>query len=191
MTVETKVGAKVRTLRESRGLTLEQLADQCECHASLLEKIEAGDLLPSLTPLMNIARALGIRLGTLLDDEPQNGPVVVRGDHLPRVIRFSGKDPEATSSNLDFHTLAGGKQDRHMEPFVIDVQPRAGAMPPLSSHEGEEFIYVLTGDIEINYGQMTYTLAAGDSVYYDSIVPHDVHAKGGAARILAVVYAPY
>ncbi len=153
MTIETRVGEKIRTLRESRGLSLEQLAGQCECHLGLLEQIEAGALLPSLTPLMNIARALGIRLGTLLDDEPHNGPVVVRGGQLPQVLRFSGKDPEAVRSNLDFHTLAGGKQDRHMEPFVIDVQPREGATPPLSSHEGEEFIYVLAGTIEIGYGQ--------------------------------------
>jgi quercetin dioxygenase-like cupin family protein len=78
-----------------------------------------------------------------------------------------------------------------MEPFLIDVQPRNGEHPPLSSHEGEEFIYVLEGRIEINYGKTDYTLEAGDSIYYDSIVPHDVHALGGNARILAVVYTPF
>jgi len=191
MTVEHKVGAKVRQLREQRELSCAELAAQSECHVTLIEQIEAGDLVPSLTPLMNIARALGVRLGTLLDDESHEGPVMVKGNDLPKVVRFSGKDPEATKSNLDFYTLGAGKKDRHMEPFVIDVQPRAGQAPPLSSHEGEEFIYVLTGNIEINYGQTTYNLAAGDSIYYDSIVPHDVHAAGGAARILAVVYAPF
>ena len=191
MTIEHKVGAKVRQLREMREMSSEDLAVQSECHVSLIEQIEAGELVPSLTPLMNIARALGVRLGTLLDDEPHDGPVMVKGGDMPQVIRFSGKDPEATKSNLDFYTLGAGKKDRHMEPFVIDVQPREGQAPPLSSHEGEEFIYVLAGNIEINYGQTVYNLEAGDSIYYDSIVPHDVHASGGAAKILAVVYAPF
>ena len=77
-----------------------------------------------------------------------------------------------------------------MEPFVIDVEPGTAEVPALSTHEGEEFIYVLEGHIEINYGQKVYQLEVGDSLYYDSIVPHHVHATGGSARILAVVYAP-
>jgi len=109
----------------------------------------------------------------------------------PSVIRFSGKDPKATSSTLDFYSMAASKKDRHMEPFLIDVKPRSGAAPPLSGHEGEEFIYVLEGAIQINYGKITYELEAGQSIYYDSIVPHDVHARGDqTAKILAVVYAP-
>jgi quercetin dioxygenase-like cupin family protein len=108
------------------------------------------------------------------------------------VIRFSGKDPNATSSNLDFYSMGAGKRDRHMEPFLIDVKPRSGEAPPLSAHEGEEFIYVLSGAIQINYGKTTYELNAGESIYYDSVVPHDVRAKNKeTARILAVIYAPY
>ena len=62
----------------------------------------------------------------------------------------------------------------------------------LSSHEGEEFIYVLAGALEINYGKKTYRVETGDSIYYDSIVPHHVHAADGKdAKILAVIYAPH
>ena len=191
MSAANKLGAKVRQLREMRELSIEQLSAQSQCHADLLCRIEAGELVPSLTPLMNLSRALGVRLGTLLDDEPHDGPVLVKAGQSPNVIRFSGKDPAAKTSNLDFYSMGAGKKDRHMEPFLIDVQPRTGETPPLSSHEGEEFIYVLEGCVEINYGKTTYTLEAGDSIYYDSIVPHDLHAQGGAARILAVVYAPF
>jgi len=191
MSAENKLGAKVRQLREMRELSLEQLADQSRCHLDVLRQIEAGELVPSLTPLMNISRALGVRLGTLLDDEPHDGPVLVKAGQSPNVIRFSGKDPQAKSSSLDFYAMGAGKKDRHMEPFVIDVQPRAGEAAPLSSHEGEEFLYVLTGKIEINYGKTVFALETGDSIYYDSVVPHDVHAIGGPARLLAVVYAPF
>jgi len=76
-----------------------------------------------------------------------------------------------------------------MEPFLIDVHPASGDVP-LNEHEGEEFIYVLSGRIEIRYGKDVYQLNAGDSIYYESAVPHHVHALDSDARILAVVYAP-
>lgn len=186
-----KLGLKIRQLREMREMTLEQLAEQSNCHVDLLSRIEAGDEIPSLAPLMNIARALGMRLGTLLDDEPHEGALVIRGGQSEDVIRFSGQTPHAEGSHLAFHSLGAGKKDRHMEPFVIDVEPGTAETPSLSTHEGEEFIYVLDGHIEINYGQNVYQLEPGDSIYYDSIVPHHVHATGSSARILAVVYAPF
>ena len=79
-----------------------------------------------------------------------------------------------------------------MEPFIVDIEPGLQSDHMLSSHEGEEFIYVLEGEVEINYGKETYTLAKGDSIYLDSIVLHNVHAANqNSARILAVVYAPF
>ena len=83
------------------------------------------------------------------------------------------------------------KADRHMEPFIIDVAPTSDNDFVLSSHEGEEFIIVMEGIMEISYGKATYLLEEGDSIYYDSIVPHHVHAyEGQAAKILAVIYTP-
>ena len=191
MSTEIRVGAKIRQLREAKQMTAEQLAEQSQCHVDQIRQIEEGALLPSLTPLMEISRALGVRLGTLLDDDPIEGPVVFKSAQSPNVIRFSGKDPKATSSNLDFYSMGAGKLDRHMEPFMIDVKPFSGEAPPLSAHEGEEFIFVLYGAIVITYGKTTYELKAGESIYYDSVVPHDLHAKGDKnARILAVVYTP-
>jgi mannose-6-phosphate isomerase-like protein (cupin superfamily) len=191
MSVTNKVGAKVRQLREMREMTLDQLAEQSQCHIDLLQRIEAGELVPSLAPLMNIARALGLRLGTLLDDEPHDGPLLVKSGQSPSVTRFSGKGPNATCSNLVFQSMGAGKKDRHMEPFLIDVQPCGEEKPSVSSHEGEEFVYVLSGSIQVCYGAQVYLLEAGDSLYYDSIIPHYVCARDGAARILAVVYAPF
>jgi quercetin dioxygenase-like cupin family protein len=79
-----------------------------------------------------------------------------------------------------------------MEPFLIDIEPSNGADFILSTHEGEEFIYVLAGTVEINYGKHDYILEEGDSIYYDSIVAHHVHASNGSrARILGVIYTPY
>ena len=79
-----------------------------------------------------------------------------------------------------------------MEPFIIDVQPSEEKEFKLSAHEGEEFIYVLEGEINIAYGKETYELKAGDSIFYDSIVKHHVHGTPGkAAKVLAVIYIPF
>mgnify|MGYP000861903565 CR=1 FL=1 len=192
MSEENKLGAKVRQIRENKEMSVEELASQSQCSSKIIENIESGELIPSLTPLIKIARALGVRLGTFLDDHPQTGPVMVKSGESEQVIHFSGKEDHPHTSALDFYPLASGKADRHMEPFIIDVHPPETEEYKLSSHEGEEFIYVMDGEIEILYGQDRYLVSAGDSIYYDSIVPHDLHAYGGEdAKILAVVYTPF
>ncbi len=79
-----------------------------------------------------------------------------------------------------------------MEPFIIRIDPKKEEVDfVLSSHEGEEFIYCLEGVLEITYGNEVYVLEEGDSIYYDSIVVHHVHAADEqGAKILAVVYTP-
>lgn len=191
MSEENKLGEKIRQIRENHEMSVEELANQSQCSSKIIENIESGELIPSLTPLIKIARALGVRLGTFLDDAPQTGPVMVKAGKSEQVIHFSGKEDHPDVSALDFYPLASGKTDRHMEPFIIDVHPPGVDEFKLSSHEGEEFIYVMEGEIEILYGQERYLVSKGDSIYYDSIVPHDLHAYGkNDAKILAVVYTP-
>ena len=196
------VGEKIRIQRERLEMTQEQLAEASHCTVDLLKQLEAGDLVPSLTPLLNIARALGVRLGTFLDDNTALGPVITRGAWKPEagadphVVRFSGStatvEGTPAASALDFFPLASDKKDRHMEPFFIQVHDTHGQQFAVSSHEGEEFLFVLSGTLEVVYGQDCHTLNAGDSIYYDAIVPHHVHAAAGCeATILAVVYAPF
>lgn len=191
MTLDTRTGAKLATLRGSLGLSVEQVAERSGCDVDVIERLEAGELAPSLAPLIRITRALGCRLGTLLDDDAQVGPVVTRGDMLQSVPRLKSLETGTSSAGeLGFFSLAMGKTARHMEPFLIDVLP--GAAHRLSTHEGEEFIHVLDGSIQVEYGKELHSLRTGDSIYYDSVVPHQVRAAGEEpARILAVVYAPF
>ena len=183
------IGPRIRQLRERREWSVETLAQHAGCSPAMIAALEAGELVPSLTPLLRLARGLGVRLGTLLDDQSQDGPAVVRQGDAGATVHFSGNDPARKHSTLDFHPLAPRKADRNMEPFLVDVHPAAGDVP-LNEHEGEEFIYVLSGRIEVRYGKDVHQLDAGDSIYYESAVPHHVHALGGDAKILAVVYAP-
>jgi quercetin dioxygenase-like cupin family protein len=191
MSVTSSVGGKLTQIRESRQLSTGQLAERSELPEELIRQIESGDFIPSLTPLIKIGRALGVRLGTFLDDVEHLGPIINRKGHLAKAVRFAGKS-QASSGELDFHALAQGKSGRSMEPFLIDILPGTDKTFPLSTHEGEEFMYVLSGQIEVCYGKDQHRLEEGDSIYLDSIVPHHVHAFGDSpARILAVVYAPF
>ncbi len=154
---------------------MDELADRCSCDAATIEHLESGESAPSLAPLIKVTRALGVRLGTLLDDDTQLGPVVTRAGEAASVARVRDLETASGGGTLDFFSLAAGKAARHMEPFIITVHP--GEDRELSEHEGEEFMYVLDGTIEVEYGKDLYTLTQGDSIYLDSIVPHQV--RGG------------
>ena len=185
------VGEKIKALREDKTITIEELAQRSGLAIEQIERIENNIDIPSLAPLIKIARVLGVRLGTFLDDQDEVGPVVCRKKEAKDAISFSNNAIHSRK-HMEYHSLSKSKADRHMEPFIIDVMPTEDTDFVLSSHEGEEFIYVLSGVVEINYGKNTYILEEGDSIYYDSIVAHHVHAAAdNRARILGVVYTPY
>ena len=191
MAEKNTIGGKLTAVRGTRNLSPEQLADRAGLKAETVTAIESGALIPSLGPLIRIARALGVRLGTFLDDQENVGPVVVRAGEKRKVMHVSDKNHPG-HSDLDFFSLAANKTGRHMEPFLIDIHPSSAREVKPSTHEGEEFIYVLVGEVEISYGTEVYRVSAGDSIYYDSIVAHNVHCRGDRpAQILAVVYAPF
>ncbi len=191
MPEDNRIGSKLTTLREALGLSAEQLAERSGTDVATVMQLESGAIAPSLAPLIKLTRALGVRLGTLLDDDTNVGPVVTRKGEAEQVARLKSLETSSDAGVLDFFSLAQGKASRHMEPFMISVNPGDSAEHKLSSHEGEEFIYVIAGEIEVEYGKDRVVLGEGDSIYYDSIVPHQVRAAGdAAARILAVVYAP-
>ncbi len=183
------VGEKIKQLRESRDLSVEQLAKLSNTHQTFIEELESDQMVPSIAPLLKIARGLGARLNTLLDDDPTTGAVVARQAALPETeLGFSGLGPYCAST-LEFHPLAKNRMGRNMEPFIIDVHPSVPEECTFSFHEGEEFIFVLEGDIEVLHGGDQYILGVGDSIYYDSTTPHQVKTAGEKkARILAVIY---
>ena len=187
------IGHKIRGLRETKNLSIEEVSESSGLSADQINSIENDQNLPSLGPLIKIARALGVRLGTFLDDSDELGPAVCRAEDRERnsSISFSNGAADARQ-HMVYHPLAKQKAGRHMEPFVIDINPTEDNNYQLSAHEGEEFIYVMEGEIEIDYGKEKYTLTEGDSIFYDSIVKHHIHGvPGKPAKILAVVYIPF
>lgn len=188
---ENKLGNKITTLREAHHLSVQDLADRCSCDVEIVEGLEAGKLPPSLAPLIKITRALGVRLGTLMDDDENLGPAYIDREQMIEVERVKSLQTASDAGDLSYFSLAAGRPSRHMDPFVITVTPSGETDHELVGHEGEEWLFGMEGCIEIEYGKEVYVLHPGESIYYDSIVPHQVRAHDGQkAKFLAVVYTP-
>ena len=188
MNSDIKIGARILRIREGLKVSREELSNRSGLDVDFIRAIEEEDIYPSLGPLLKIARALGIRLGTVLDDQLSQDPLIVRlMDRKEELSVLKGKGKPVA---LKFHSLGRGKKDRHMEPFFIEMLPESAEDKKLSSHEGEEFIVVLSGEVELSYGREVSILKTGDSAYYNSLVPHYVSCRGAKAEIYAVLYIP-
>ena len=186
MADDGRVAARIRSYRERLQLTPAALAAKSGVGESVIAAVEAGDVYPSLGVLVKLARALGQRLGTFMDDQYRPDPVIVRAD--ARVEEAAAHKAGAVEG-FRYFPLARGKTDRHLEPFYIEIPADAAA--PVSSHEGEEFIVVMSGKVELVYGGAAQVLSPGDSACYNSVVEHVVRASGGQpAAIYAVVFMP-
>lgn len=188
------LGERIAEIRKTYSISREDLSERSGVSADLVAKIEDDGHIPDLAPLIKIARGLGVRLGTLLDDHEQLGPVICRAGDASASSRFKtglpdGEAMEKGHHGMSFYALASDKGGRHMEPFIVAIEP--DAKQEKSAHEGEEFIYVMEGTLSLEYGMEKKTLNTGDSVYYDSIVPHKVFsADDNPVKILAVIYTP-
>ena len=184
-----KIGQRIQAFMTNQEVSLAEMATRTGLEETFLTAIIEEDLYPSLGPLLKIARALDVRLGTFLDDQLSEDPLIMRREaRKSELSMLRGKDKPVA---LQFYSLGKGKSDRHMEPFFVELLPESEKEKNLSSHEGEEFIVVYAGRIEVTYGTETYQLEAGDSVYYNSVVPHYVSCKGSQpASIYAVIYTP-
>jgi transcriptional regulator with XRE-family HTH domain len=187
MSGEGKPGERIRTYRERLGMTVDVLGRQSGVDAGVIAAIESGDVYPVLGVMLKLARALGQRLGTFMDDQYCADPIITRADEraADRISHKSG-----AADGFEYFPLSSGKTDRHIEPFYIEIAENAN--PQLSTHEGEELIIVITGEVELVFGGERYLLQAGDSAHYNSVVPHIVKSVGGRpAGIYGIVFTPF
>ncbi len=183
------IGSRIRAFRQEHEMDLPTLAKNTGLREEYLEKLESDAIYPCIGPLHKVARALGVRLGTFLDDQFTRDPVISRidGDVEADEALHTGRIPNPAYT---YHALAKGKNDRNMEPFFIRIYPDNGERRT-TSHQGEEFICVLKGDLLVVYGRETHVLKPGQTIYYNSIVPHYVGAAGDEpVEFLAVTYNP-
>jgi transcriptional regulator with XRE-family HTH domain len=186
---EIHVGEKIKVLRERKGLSLKDLADSTGFSTALLSQMENHLVSPSLGTMIKLARAMGVKVGDFLGETEGEPFTIVRKDERKNVSRFASKD--GVKYGYSYESLGFDKKDRHMEPFIVTLEPATVKAMKTSVHEGEEFIFVLEGEMEVILGNHTDVLYPGDSIYYDSTIPHRVQChQDKITRILAVLFAP-
>jgi transcriptional regulator with XRE-family HTH domain len=185
---EIRVGEKIKELREKKGLSLKDVADLTGFSTALLSQMENHLVSPSLGTIIKLARALGVRVGDFLGESEGEPFSIVRKDERKKVSRFASKD--GVKYGYSYESLGYDKKDRHMEPFIVTLEPATVKASKTSVHEGEEFIFVLEGEMEVVLGNHTDVLYPGDSIYYDSTIPHRIQChQDKITRILALLYA--
>ena len=166
--VSKQIGATVRRLRTSLGLTLGEVAKRSELSAAMLSRLENGGVSPSLESLAALTTALGVPLAQLFGDvgKPRGG-----AQHVPKgggleVVR------RGTRRGHTYHLLAADRGPRRVfEPFLVTLNDKSEVFPGFE-HPGTEFIYLLEGSLTYRHGDETHLLKAGDALTFAGDVPH-------------------
>ena len=185
---ELNLGQKIRKLRQEQRLTLQDLSESCGLSKPLLSQIETDQVTPPIATLLKIAKGLKVGINYFFEEEGDRRKLVlVRGEALRASRRRAGND---TPEVYLYRSLAPGIRQKRMEPFLIEFELQAWDSSYLYSHDGEEFIYLLEGELEFHYGEEVLRLFPGDSIYYDSSEPHGYVSTGEQkARAVAVLYS--
>ena len=176
---DDQLGRRIRALRTERGLTLTGLAGRVGITRSFLSSVERGLAYPSLIVLRSIAAALEVPVFLLFTAPEENGLVVRK--EARKVIR----PPGAPVS----YELVSPDVRHKIEMIIVRLEP--GLDSAAMAHEGEECALVLSGRVAITVGDVEYELDAGDSIYYDSGLPHKARAIGDEqATIVSAITPP-
>lgn len=186
---ELGIGRKLQSLREKHRLTLEDLAARTGLSKVLLADIEAGEFVPPVATLLNLGRALGVGMAHFFKDEAPKVQISLtrRAERVP--IR---QRPHHREGEIDYlyESLEINKPDKHMEPLLVEFQPSETSEMVFTSHNGEEFTYLLEGRLEFRTDDRVEILAPGDTLYFESEINHSFRSLDGKpARALVVVWS--
>lgn len=167
--ISLNIGIKIRLLRKERQFTLQDLSDKTGLSKPLLSQVENSLVIPPLPTLLKISKALRVPMTYFITEEEIRVTVVREKDINGTPKRLvDGRDP----TGYTFSSLVEGKTHKRMEPLFVEFSPLAKSKVTPLAHHGDEFLYVLDGQLEVIYDESTITLDPGDSIYLDARVPH-------------------
>ena len=177
-----QIGERLKGLRDVLDIPAQEVADLCDITEEHLMKIEAGEADPSVYRLSKISKKFGISLDVLLfGEEPRmNSYFVTRKGQGLSINR---------NANYTYQSLASGFRGRQADSFLTQGDPmRDGQSHSLNCHEGQEFLYMIEGDMQVRIGEKEMILHEGDSLYFDASRPHCMNAIGDKpVKFIAVV----
>jgi transcriptional regulator with XRE-family HTH domain len=171
-------GARLRKLRDGRGWSVEALAEATGQTPDFIEQVEADEISPPVSFLLRLAGALGVDPGTFLRKDEQSA---IRDRRLESYVR--------RTQNYSYQTLTEGREHDHLRAFMVTIEPHQAHKPVAYKHAGEEFIYVVSGELELTIGSRAVVLKAGEYNHFNSDIPHKLKSLSGEpTRCLVVLY---
>jgi transcriptional regulator with XRE-family HTH domain len=182
-----RIGDKIRTLRLKKKMGLVELGNHTGLSPALLSKVERGRLFPTLPTLLRIALVFGVGLEFFIAGARENPLVaVVRKDQRVKLP----DSPGARTVTYRFESLDYPATERRFSCYYAEFFPVAPDKLRPHEHPGAEFIYAIEGTLSVHMGGDEHALAAGDSMYFDSTVPHAYRRSGGRSCRAIVVTSP-
>ncbi len=172
------LGEKIRRWRREKGVDLKLLANETGRAEDYLKKIEKGEIIPPVAVLLQISKALGVDSGLLLEEEEDS-------------VQKRQEDYRKRTDHYSYKTLTPGAGHKHLKAFLVTIESASDHSGVGYQHEGEEFIYVLKGDIEVMVGNNLNRLREGETVHFNSAISHHIRNVGEEkAELLVVLYTP-
>lgn len=183
---ELAVGPRIRALREAAGLSLRKLASLTGLSVGFLSQVERGQSSIALSTLHGVVAALGQSMAEFFGEAPPEPP---DDSVIFTLTRSADRTRRVASSGWHYEMLSARIPGLVLEPMLVSIEP-GGPMETPSAHEGEEFAYVLRGELVYRIGEEEYRLGAGDSLYLRSNTPHSIYNDGTETAVVISVVTP-
>ncbi len=181
------IGKKVRNLREKRQLTLNDLTAKTGLAASVLSDIEGNAIVPPVASLLKLSKALGVGMAYFFQDEGAGVKISVTRSGERVKVKSRPHHLHEGDVNYIYESLEIKKQEKHMEPLLVEFLPMDTGDMLFTNHEGEEFVFLLKGKLEFRTSDHVEVLSPGDTVYFESGVNHSFRGLDGQSAVAVVV----
>ena len=177
---EKSFGAKMTQLRQARKISFEQLAKTTGFSQRYLKEIEEGFAIPPVSAVIQIAKALSVDSGSFLSAEEQEASQRRRRESFYK-----------RTQAYSYKTLTPDAEEKHMKAFLVTIDPKQDHKMVEYRHEGEEFLYVLKGHVEVMVGENQNLLKKGETLHFNSDITHKLrNLSNEEAKLLVVIYTP-
>ncbi|MFC1822008.1 helix-turn-helix domain-containing protein [Thermodesulfobacteriota bacterium] len=173
------IGKKFLKLRRVKKLTLKNIANDTGLNPQYISQVEKGEVMPPVSVILQLSRALEIDSGVLLREEKT------------RTGQQKNEDFQRRTEDYTYANLTPEAQQKHLKAFKIFIDPKSVHKGVGYQHVGEEFVYVLEGKIEVMVGENRNVLKQGESLHFNSSIVHRLRNLGSEkAHLLVVLYTP-
>jgi electron transfer flavoprotein alpha subunit len=172
------IGEKIKALREAQGWSAEQLAEATGQTPEFVAGVETGDISPPVAFILRLSNAYGVDPGTFLHEDEKT---LIRDQRTQAYVN--------RTRNYSYQTLTSGAEHDHLRAFMVTIEPHHDHKPVAYKHEGEEFIFVMEGELQFTLGSSVHTLKKGESIHFHSSTPHKLKSLSAEiTRCLVILY---